>query len=296
MTTCPNCGAENKPDSTACRMCATPLIGSPSSNELPCPACSAMNEVGWVFCLQCGAKLPPPLAAEPPARPVSAFEPQPLEEPPKRTPSRPTAVESDPSPAFEPPQPPVSEPPKPPAPVFEPPQPPATPPPAPAPPPQPAASERKPIPPTGETPQSAVTIANAPGVACPQCQNQNDPESAFCYSCGASLKPQQAQTRVMSSIPAPKSGRLHLIMEGGQTGEVFDLKEETMIGRTGGDISFSHDGFMSSKHAKISRRGGKFILTDEGSRNGTFLRIDGEVELKSGDMILIGKQVFRFEA
>jgi len=106
---------------------------------------------------------------------------------------------------------------------------------------------------------------------------------------------QVAKTMVMSSIAATPKARLHLIMEGGQQGEVYDLKDDTMIGRTMGDISFPHDGFMSSKHARIARRGDKFVLTDEGSRNGTFIKIKSEVELKPGDMILIGKQLFRFE-
>ena len=52
---------------------------------------------------------------------------------------------------------------------------------------------------------------------------------------------------------------------------------------------------MSGRHARIIHRGDRFVLVDENSRNGTFKRIDGEVELKAGDIILIGKQLFRFE-
>lgn len=103
---------------------------------------------------------------------------------------------------------------------------------------------------------------------------------------------------VISSQPAPPpipKGRLHLVMEGGQPGEVFDLSDDTAIGRSNGEITFPHDGFMSGRHARIERRGGSFILTDEGSRNGTFVKIKGDVELKSGDIILVGKQLFRFE-
>jgi pSer/pThr/pTyr-binding forkhead associated (FHA) protein len=85
-------------------------------------------------------------------------------------------------------------------------------------------------------------------------------------------------------------------MEGGQQGDVYDLDEETTIGRTNGEITFPHDGFMSGRHARIIRRGASFVLVDEGSRNGTFIRIKEEVELKPGDMLLIGKQLFRFEA
>ena len=85
------------------------------------------------------------------------------------------------------------------------------------------------------------------------------------------------------------------MMEGGQPGEIYQLREDTVIGRSAGDIMFPHDGFMSGKHARVVQRGDTFVLTDEGSRNGTFVRIKGEVELKPGDMILVGKQLFRFE-
>ena len=85
-------------------------------------------------------------------------------------------------------------------------------------------------------------------------------------------------------------------MEGGQPGEVYELADDTVIGRTSGEITFPHDGFMSGRHARIEQRGSGFILTDEGSRNGTFIKLKGEVELKPGDMILVGKQLFRFES
>ena len=103
------------------------------------------------------------------------------------------------------------------------------------------------------------------------------------------------QTMVMSSPFAPVRGRLCLVMEGGQQGDVFDLEDETVIGRASGEITFPHDGFMSGRHARIVRHGASFVLTDEGSRNGTFIKIKGDVELKPGDMILVGKQLFRFE-
>jgi pSer/pThr/pTyr-binding forkhead associated (FHA) protein len=103
------------------------------------------------------------------------------------------------------------------------------------------------------------------------------------------------KTMVISSQAAPPKGSLHLVMEGGQPGEVYDIGDETVIGRTSGAINFPHDGFMSGRHARVERRGSSFILCDEGSRNGTFIKLREEVELKPGDMILVGKQLFRFE-
>jgi pSer/pThr/pTyr-binding forkhead associated (FHA) protein len=100
---------------------------------------------------------------------------------------------------------------------------------------------------------------------------------------------------LVSSI---EQGRPHLrlLMDEGETGFTYQLKDETAIGRADGDITFPHDGFVSSQHARIIRRGNDFILVDEGSRNGTFLRIKGEVKLEPGDTIVIGRQLLRFEA
>jgi hypothetical protein len=103
------------------------------------------------------------------------------------------------------------------------------------------------------------------------------------------------RTIVMGSIPRPSKGRLRLIMENGEKGEAFDLRAETIIGRVQGDITFAHDGFMSGRHARIVQDGDDFVLHDEGSRNGVFVRIKKEVRLEPGDYILIGRQLFQFE-
>jgi FHA domain len=172
-------------------------------------------------------------------------------------------------------------------------QPPAIEPPASPPPVKP---EQIPDSPRGGDEHSALTeqvLAASKGMACPQCDHMNAPGNAYCANCGAIIT--VAKTVVMSSPQAHVKGRLHLVMEGGQAGDEYELDEDTVIGRAGGDVTFPHDGFMSGRHARIVRRGSKFILTDEGSRNGTFIKIKGEVELKPGDMILVGKQLFRFE-
>jgi hypothetical protein len=144
--------------------------------------------------------------------------------------------------------------------------------------------------------QSTQQAQSATGALCSQCGQATSIGSAFCASCGAPVT--YGSTMVISSVSAPPpilKGRLHLVMEGGQPGEVYDLEDDTLIGRSNGAITFPHDGFMSGKHARIVRRGSSFILTDEGSRNGTFIKIKGDVEIKPGDTILVGKQLFRFE-
>jgi len=150
-------------------------------------------------------------------------------------------------------------------------------------------------------PESTQHVQSVSGVLCSQCGQTSNTTSSFCANCGAPFT--FGRTMVISSesgeagepAPPPIRGRLHLVMEGGQPGEIYELGDETSIGRSTGQITFPHDGFMSGRHVRIVRRGGKFALSDEGSRNGTFVKIKGEIELEPGDMILVGKQLFRFE-
>jgi len=89
---------------------------------------------------------------------------------------------------------------------------------------------------------------------------------------------------------------IQLISEGGQVGETYAVRTGgALIGRVEGDATFPHDGYLSSRHARVVARGGRYFLVDLNSRNGTFIRIKDEVELKPGDTFLVGKQLFRFD-
>jgi pSer/pThr/pTyr-binding forkhead associated (FHA) protein len=74
----------------------------------------------------------------------------------------------------------------------------------------------------------------------------------------------------------------------------YDLTEgETLLGRSRGDHTFPEDPYLSSRHAKVAFRNGKYYLEDVGSTNGTFLRIRKCAFAQEGDTLLIGKQPFR---
>ena len=306
MTTCSKCGAENKPSADACRMCGTPLLvsnpgaadppqtapskPSPLPTDIACPTCQTMNEADWSFCQQCGSKLHQPIPNEgvPPSSPQppaaeqpTVVTPTPVLPPPlarglKTVPSK--VPENDVRVESEAPSKPTDVPSGLETVIDRTPSPPAAP----------------SLPPATELVRSEpLPSGKDGGIPCPQCGRVNGADSAFCASCGGSI--QSPRTIVMASAPAPAKGKLHLIMEGGQPGEIYDLKDETTVGRTTGDITFPHDGFMSGRHARVIQRGASFVLVDEESRNGTFIKIKGEVELKPGDMVLIGRQLFRFE-
>lgn len=92
-------------------------------------------------------------------------------------------------------------------------------------------------------------------------------------------------------------GRLSLIGGPNVVTRAFVLKEdEITLGREIGDIVFRDDGFVSGRHARLSKVDGRVVLKDLGSSNGTYVRIRGEKQLQDGDLILMGQQLFRLVA
>jgi hypothetical protein len=142
-------------------------------------------------------------------------------------------------------------------------------------------------------PDTPAPAAEHTTVACSECGSYNNADYFFCHSCGASLP--VTKTIVMASIAHPVKPRLRLLLQNGESGPTYEISNETRIGRTEGSITFPQDSFMSSSHARIVKRGADFILIDEASSNGTFLRVKRETKLESGDVILAGGQLLRFE-
>jgi hypothetical protein len=88
-------------------------------------------------------------------------------------------------------------------------------------------------------------------------------------------------------------GRIALVIGREETGNAFPIPESGIhLGRERGDVLFPEDGYVSGLHCRLSWDGRKLFLTDLGSSNGTFLRV-AEAELRSGDVLLMGQQLFR---
>jgi pSer/pThr/pTyr-binding forkhead associated (FHA) protein len=86
------------------------------------------------------------------------------------------------------------------------------------------------------------------------------------------------------------SFRLVQIWEGGQHGATCVARGTTLqIGRSMGDMTFANDPLVSELHCAIEEQAGAIVLTDLGSRAGTFVRITGQRELIDGDEIAIGR-------
>lgn len=75
------------------------------------------------------------------------------------------------------------------------------------------------------------------------------------------------------------------------------LQEETILGRCSSNTVQVVDRLASRKHAIIMMTNDSYYVIDLGSLNGTFVngeRIESRVELKTGDKITIGLEVFVF--
>jgi pSer/pThr/pTyr-binding forkhead associated (FHA) protein len=90
------------------------------------------------------------------------------------------------------------------------------------------------------------------------------------------------------------SFRLVQIWEGGQHGAACVARGTTLqIGRQQGDMTFPSDPLVSETHSAIEEQAGSIVLTDLGSRAGTFVRITGQREILDGDEIAIGRTRLR---
>lgn len=98
---------------------------------------------------------------------------------------------------------------------------------------------------------------------------------------------------------SPRRGALLRVVQtlrGGDTGLAFCSATGTVdIGREGNDVNFPDDPFISGHHASVAWQNGRLVLTDLGSKNGTFVRIAGERTLAHGDYVFMGQQLLRVE-
>jgi pSer/pThr/pTyr-binding forkhead associated (FHA) protein len=111
------------------------------------------------------------------------------------------------------------------------------------------------------------------------------------------LRPAEEHGVVLFGTPLkPPWGRLRQLTCAGTSRDVYHLaRNEVTIGREQGDIVFSEDEFMSRRHALLQFRGNRAMISDQGSSNGTYVRISGQSPLDPGQMIRFGDELLRFE-
>jgi pSer/pThr/pTyr-binding forkhead associated (FHA) protein len=92
-------------------------------------------------------------------------------------------------------------------------------------------------------------------------------------------------------------GRIVMVLGRQTTGTAFPMPETGLhLGRERGEVLFADDGYVSGLHCRLSFERGKVFLTDMGSSNGTFVRIRDEAEFASGEILLMGQQLFQVAA
>jgi ribosomal protein L40E len=103
-------------------------------------------------------------------------------------------------------------------------------------------------------------------------------------------------TYFYSSPKHPGPFKIVQVFQGGAHGMTVCARGSSLqIGREGGDLNFPGDPYMSGTHCRIEESAGKLLLTDLNSRNGTYVRVKGELELSHGDYLFIGRKLMRVE-
>jgi hypothetical protein len=92
-----------------------------------------------------------------------------------------------------------------------------------------------------------------------------------------------------------RGARLRILEPASHHGETYPLSDEITVGRGGGcGIVLPDDGFVSTVHARVFRRGDEVLVEDLGSRNGTFLngdRVSVATRLRRGDRVQFGQTI-----
>lgn len=92
------------------------------------------------------------------------------------------------------------------------------------------------------------------------------------------------------------AAQFQFVMRSGPTpGATYSLEgDQLVIGRDSSSGIAINDAEVSRKHARLNFQGGKYVIEDLGSTNGTFVngqRLTSSVVLKSGDVVSLGEQI-----
>jgi pSer/pThr/pTyr-binding forkhead associated (FHA) protein len=241
-----------------------------------CPHCGRDSDPLFKFCLHCGKELG---GKKPVKKPAAIVEtaPEPVPEPVPSVQEEMTApvpdIADDVSPV--------------PAAIPEPvPKPVATPV---APPPEP------------KVPKVEGSIAR-----CPRCRAKVPGEAVTCPLCGydfgqggaEAVRQGDLDSVVQAPLPDDAVGYLISVssVDGRETTKLPLKAGVNSLGRGEEcDIRFPEDDLLSPLHLQIIVEKDSAMLTEPGSRNGSFLRATDQVKLEDGALFRIGQQLLRFE-
>jgi|HubBroStandDraft_6_1064221.scaffolds.fasta_scaffold132176_1 pSer/pThr/pTyr-binding forkhead associated (FHA) protein len=137
----------------------------------------------------------------------------------------------------------------------------------------------------------------AKNYVCKSCSTPVPMGHKFCGRCGAAMPPEivAARTQFFGQLQVPGRAKLILIRGEGVEGLSYQLNAEQHIVGRNGQLVFSDDPFVSSRHANLFYRNNRLVVRDEGSLNGVYWRMSQPIEVLPGDCFLAGEQLFRVE-
>ena len=141
---------------------------------------------------------------------------------------------------------------------------------------------------------------------CVTCGHVGADDARFCSSCGKRIEPAadaptQAMTPVSADDPPPSvsgppgaAATAEMVVTAGhRSGTRFELAGDRIaVGRHPDSDVFLDDITVSRRHVQLEAGPAGYLLRDVGSLNGTYVnghRIDGEITLRSGDELQVGK-------
>lgn len=88
-----------------------------------------------------------------------------------------------------------------------------------------------------------------------------------------------------------------LLRRDGSDGETITMTGESSfdIGRTEGGRTFPDDVYMATRHARFILQSGGVRVRSLDQTNGVFIQIREPIELQSGDVFYMGRELLRFE-
>ncbi len=122
----------------------------------------------------------------------------------------------------------------------------------------------------------------------------------YCGGCGAPVPEARQSLDVTPWVDPSASAPARLVVIRGvqhPSGTQLDLgRQDVLIGRSGTDIVFDKDPWVSARHAALRVEKDRVAVRDAGSINGIYVRIKKEVEVGFGAHFICGQQVFRLDA
>lgn len=139
---------------------------------------------------------------------------------------------------------------------------------------------------------------------CAVCRHDYDSDYSFCPRCGsaAGARPvaQEGSVRQRLATPPAATPQREPVLvvihsDGQERGRIPIPEQGARVGRTIRGPLLGGDPFLSPLHASFKVESGHVVVRDEGSLNGTFLRVRDTWDLHHHDVLRIGQKLLRFE-